>query len=171
MSTLKYHLVPGSGVLHTITSNKKGICAAGIDRVAFFIDPRRWRASGSWRGGLKFDINKVYLSGSLDNTAFAFGRIDGEFATGSWEAKGNKTSSSRLTKKNFLADSRYVGVGRIPGEDAFISIVSSKHLYTLDHCDAYATRALPKSTHSPPPVDGPLDHVGKKKKLNDEKSD
>eukprot|EP01134_Creolimax_fragrantissima_P006304 CFRG6304T1 len=150
-------MMPGSGVLHTVTSGKGMLCAGGVDRVAFFIDPRKWRTVGSWRGGLKFDINKIYLSNTHSNTAYAFGRIDGEFATGSWEA-GGKNSVSRLTKKNFLADSRWIGVGKVPGDDAFVGLVSSRHLFTLSHCEHLASKNL-KNKHklsaSPPAIEQP----------------
>ena len=76
--TPSLHTQPCGGSLFCLDSNATYVVASGVDRVAYYYDPRKWCTVGAWKSVLKLEVAKLYVSSKDDRVSYAFGKVDGE---------------------------------------------------------------------------------------------
>lgn len=106
------------------------LALGGEDRSAFVYDTRKWAVLGAWNNALKHEIVSLFFSDANPQALIAASGTDSEISA------GFSSSENAKTARNFdgmRADSRWLGVARVPGTDTVVGASAQGSLYLLEN--------------------------------------
>jgi len=116
------------------------VATGGKSRTIEVLDQRKWKFQDRWTNCLKFDVTSILFSEISDELLFVSG-VDSELVCGRW-----RVSSTQDGKRaSFRADSRWVGMSTLRGQDVLVGYNENGNIYHFNP----ATHLYPAYTGEP----------------------